>query len=176
MEKYRGHATFFVVGSCVKRYAASLRREVALGCEIGNHTYAHNNLKKLSGKQVHSVLEKTNRAVKKQTGRAPEIMRPPGGNHNSAVRRAVGMPIILWSVDTLDWKTRSTSDTIRCVLGKANDGAVVLMHDLHKPTARAADTIIKKLKAWGYQLVTVSELAAYRGGMSAGKTYSRFRK
>jgi len=176
LKKYRAHATFFVVGSNVGRYPASLRREVALGCEIGNHTYSHNNLTRLSSGQIQSVLDKTNRAVKGRTGKNVRIMRPPGGNINPSVCRAVGMPVILWSVDTLDWKTRSTSATIQCVLRRAQDGSVVLMHDLHKPTARAADTIIRTLKGRGYQLVTVSELAAYRGGMSAGRTYSRFRR
>ncbi len=176
LKKYKARATFFVVGGSVGRYPGSIRRAAALGCEIGNHTYSHNKLTRLAPRQVKSVLEKTNRAVRAQTGRNIRIMRPPGGSVNPSVCRAAEMPVILWSIDTLDWKTRSTSATIRCVLRRARDGDVVLMHDLHKPTARAAESIIRTLKARGYQLVTVSEMAAYRGGMSPGKIYSRFRR
>ena len=86
------------------------------------------------------------------------------------------MPLIMWSVATQDWKTRSSSATIQCVKQNAFDGAVVIMHDLHKSTADAADTIVGHLKSAGYQMVTVSELAAYRGGMKAGQVYSQFRK
>ena len=173
LEKYGAHATFFVVGSSVNRYADIIRREAALGCEIGNHTYSHKNLKNLSAAQVRSAIQETNRVVKQQCGLDIHVMRPPGGNYNSA---EVGMPLIMWSVATQDWKTRSSSATIQCVKQNAFDGAVVIMHDLHKSTADAADTIVGHLKSAGYQMVTVSELAAYRGGMKAGQVYSQFRK
>lgn len=176
LEKYGAHATFFVVGNRVNQYGDSLRREKLLGCEIGNHTYAHNNLKNLGVMQILSVISETNQAVKMQNGVDIHIMRPPGGGYNATVCNAVGMPIILWSVDTLDWRTRNTAATIQCVKEKANDGAIVLMHDLHQPTANAADAVIGYLQQAGYQMVTVSEMAAYRGGMIPGKVYSQFKK
>lgn len=176
LEKYDAHATFFVVGSSVNRYADSIRREAALGCEIGNHTYNHTNLRTLSAAQVQSAILETNRVVKQQCGLDIHVMRPPGGNYNSAVCAEVGMPVIMWSVATQDWQTRSSAATIQCVKQNAFDGAVVIMHDLHKSTADAADTIVGYLKSAGYQMVTISELAAYRGGMTAGKVYSQFRK
>ncbi len=175
LAKHGGHATFFVVGNKVNRYAGSVRRAVSMGCEIGNHTYDHSNLKNLSTVQVQSVLNQTNQAVKNQSGFQIRLVRPPYGSYNSAVSAAAGMPIIMWSIDTLDWKTRSTSATIQCVQQKAYDGAVVLMHDLHQPTALAADAVVKYLKNAGYQLVTISELAAYRGGLKNGTAYSQFR-
>lgn len=176
LEKYGAHATFFVVGSSVNQYAESIRREAKLGCEIGNHTYNHSNLKTLSAAQIHSAISETNRVVKNQCGLDIHVMRPPGGNYNSVVCAEVGMPLIMWSVATQDWQTRSSAATIQCVKQNAFDGAVVIMHDLHKSTADAADTIVGFLKSEGYQMVTVSELAAYRGGMEAGKVYSQFRK
>ncbi len=175
LAKYGGHATFFVVGSSVDRYADSIRRAVSLGCEIGNHTYDHSNLKNLSGTQVQSVLSRTNQAVKNQSGADIRLLRPPYGSYSSATFGAAGMPVIMWSIDTLDWKTRSTSATIQCVQQKAYDGAIVLMHDLHRPTVMAADAIMKYLKSAGYQLVTVSEMAAYRGGLKKDAAYSQFR-
>ena len=176
LEKYGAHATFFVVGNRVNNYGSSIRREVALGCEIGNHTYGHNSLGSLGASQVQSVLAATNRTVKKQAGVDIHIMRPPGGGYNSITCAAAGMPLILWSVDTLDWKTRNTAATIQCVQQNARDGAVVLMHDLHQPTANAADAIISYLKSAGYQMLTVSEMAAYRGGLAAGVVYTQFGK
>ncbi len=176
LEKYKVHATFFVVGNRAGVYADSLRKEIGLGCEIGNHTYAHTMLSSLGEKLIAEALEKTTQAVKRETGVEISLMRPPGGACNQTVRRAAGMPIIMWSIDTRDWQTRSTSATIQCVSEKAYDGAIVLMHDIHSPTVKAADEIIRRLKADGYQLVTVSELSAYRGGMKNGEVYSQFRR
>ncbi len=84
-------------------------------------------------------------------------------------------PIIMWSIDTLDWKTRNTQSTVDKVLGNVKDGDVVLMHELYKQTGDAAVQIIPKLVERGYQLVTVSEMAKYRGGLESGKVYSSFR-
>lgn len=176
LAKYDGHATFFVVGTSVNSYAGSLRRAASMGCEIGNHTYNHSNLKNLSSGQVQSVVSRTSQAVKDLTGVTIRLLRPPYGSYNNTTFAAAGMPVIMWSVDTLDWKTRSTSATIQSVQKHAYDGAIVLMHDLHHPTALAADAIMKYLKSAGYQLVTVSEMAAYRGGLNNHKAYSQFRK
>ena len=103
-------------------------------------------------------------------------MRPPGGSYNKTVRNSVGKPILYWSVDTRDWATRSSSKTIRAVLGNAKDGDIVLMHDLYESTASASRTIIPELVDRGYQLVTIDEMAALRGGMKNGSVYSSFRK
>ena len=175
LEKYEAHATFFVVGNRVNQYGGSIRREAELGCEIGNHTYGHNNLGSLPASQIQQALLQTNSLVKKLSGTDIHVMRPPGGSYNATVCAAAGMPVIMWSVDTLDWKTRNTAQTIQCVGKNAYDGAVVLMHDLHKPTADAADAVMNNLRSAGYQMVTISELAYYRGGMLAGKVYSQFR-
>lgn len=174
LKKYDAHATFFVVGNRVSQFADSLKQEVALGSEIGNHTYGHNSLGKLSAAQVQSVLAQTNQIVKRYAGVDIHILRPPGGGYTSATLAAAGMPAVLWSVDTMDWKTRNTAATIRCVQQKAYDGAIVLMHDLHASTAYAADAVMKYLKEQGYQMVTVSEMAAYRGGMKNIGAYSQF--
>lgn len=178
LEKYDARATFFVVGDRVdgnSRYQSYVKRAVDLGCQIGNHTYEHKTLTSLSDKQIKSQISKCDAAVKKAAGVVPAIMRPPGGSRNSTVDQAVGKPLILWSIDTLDWKTRDSSQTISAVLDHIKDGDIVLMHDLYSATAEASKTIIPSLIKKGYQLVTVEELAAYRGGMKAGKRYSSFR-
>lgn len=85
------------------------------------------------------------------------------------------MPVILWSIDTLDWKTRNAASTQAAVLNKVRDGDIVLMHDLYSQTAAASRAIIPELVRRGYQLVTVSELSDCRGAMAAGGVYSAFR-
>lgn len=87
-----------------------------------------------------------------------------------------GKPSIIWSIDTLDWKTRDSASTQKAVLNHVKDGDIVLMHDLYKATATASQTIIPELTRRGYQLVTVSELAECRGGMKQNKSYSKFPK
>ena len=103
-------------------------------------------------------------------------MRPTGGATNTNVKKWVGMPSIIWSIDTLDWKTRNADSTKRAVLDHVKDGDIVLMHDLYSATATASETIIPELVKQGYQLVTVSELAECRGGMEQNKSYSKFPK
>lgn len=178
LEKYDARATFFVVGDRIdgnSRYQSYVKRAVDLGCQIGNHTYEHKTLTSLSAAQIQSQISKCDAAVNKAAGVIPSIMRPPGGARNSTVDQAVGKPLILWSIDTLDWKTRDSSSTISAVLDDIRDGDIVLMHDLYSATAEASKTIIPSLIKKGYQLVTVEELAACRGGMEKGKRYSSFR-
>ena len=103
-------------------------------------------------------------------------MRPPGGCVNDTVKSQTGMPMILWSIDTLDWRTRNAASTKTAVLDHVKDGDIVLMHDLYEATANASTTIIPTLVERGYQLVTVSELAECRGGMKDGCLYYSFRK
>ena len=106
------------------------------------------------------------------------IMRPPGGFIDStslSVLGSMGMPAVMWSIDTEDWKNRNPQKIIDSVLGKVRDGDIILMHDIYTTTADAAEVLIPALTAQGYQLVTVSELAACRGGMVPGNKYSRFR-
>ncbi len=178
LKKYNSVATFFVVGNRVKTYSSTVKAAYEMGCEIGNHTYEHVTLTKLSSAAITSQLVSTNNAVKAITGVAPVIMRPPGGSYNDTVKSVaatIGLSIINWSIDTRDWETHSVSATINAVLNKVQDGDVVLMHDLYSWTATASETIIATLVARGYQLVTVSELAECKGGMSAGTVYTKFR-
>lgn len=169
-------ATFFVVGNRVPTYSDTVKKAHDMGCEIGNHTYEHKNLTRVSEAEVKRQITKTNRNVKKVTGQAPVIVRPTGGATNANVKQWVGMPSIIWSIDTLDWKTRNAGSTKKAVLDHVKDGDIVLMHDLYSATASASETIIPELVKRGYQLVTVSELAECRGGMKETGAYYSFRK
>ena len=169
-------ATFFVVGNRVPMYSDTVKKAYDMGCEIGNHTYEHKSLPNLSETEVKRQISKTNKEVKKAIGEKPVIMRPTGGATNANVKQWVGMPSIIWSIDTLDWKTRNADSTKKAVLDHVKDGDIVLMHDLYSATASASETNIPELVKRGYQLVTVSELAECRGGMKETGAYYSFRK
>ncbi|MCR5666794.1 MAG: polysaccharide deacetylase family protein [Eubacterium sp.] len=176
LKKYDARATFFVVGSNAKNYKSILKKADSLGCEIGNHTYSHPYLSKLSASGVRSQMSKTDKIVKSATGHKTTLMRTPYGAFNSTVKSSVGKPIILWSIDTLDWKTRNTTKTVNCVMSNAKDGDIVLMHDIHEPTKNAVLKMVPRLVKKGYQLVTVSELAQYRGyKLKNGNVYHSLR-
>lgn len=157
--KYGQRCTFFMVGDRVKSRAAEVRRMAAEGHEIANHTYSHEYLNHLSASDIRSQVKKCNDVLEEVSGVRPRIMRLPGGNKNSTVLQNVDMPIILWSIDTLDWKTKDASKTKAAVIGHVKDGDIVLMHELYSATADATESIVPKLVDQGFQLVTVSELA-----------------
>lgn len=178
LEAHGGKATFFMVGNRVPGTAATVSRMAALGCEVGNHTNDHKYLTNLGDAGIRSNLGQASANITNACGVAPALMRPTGGYYNAAsleTLRSMGMPAIMWSIDTLDWKHRNAQRTINTVLNQVRDGDIILMHDIYGATADAAESIIPALVARGYQLVTVSEMASVRGGMAPGQTYSSFR-
>lgn len=178
LEEYGARATFFMVGQQAERNMGIVKQMVEQGCEVANHTYDHTLMTKVPPEELASQLARTNQVVSDASGISPILMRPCGGARSDAGMNVVGaisMPAVLWSIDTLDWKTRDAQNTINTVLDNVKDGDIILMHDLYDATAEASQTLIPELINRGYQLVTVSELASYRGGMLPGKTYSRFR-
>ena len=178
LEANGGRATFFMVGNRVASYASTVKRMADLGCETDSHTWAHTYLTGMSEGEILQSLNQTRDAIVAAGGNAPKGVRPPGGKINDASKAVLakaGMPSIIWSVDTLDWKTRNAQNTINVVLNQVKDGDIVLMHDIYSTSADAAEVIIPELVNRGYQLVTVSEMAQYRGGIQAGHVYNRFR-
>ncbi len=176
LEQNGGLATFFVVGNRVKSYSKTINRARAMGCQIGNHSYSHTFYSGLTAKEIRQQIKKCNAAVEKAVGEAPVITRTPGGNASDAVKKAVGMPVILWNVDTQDWKTRNAESVYREVMRHAKDGNIVLMHDLYASTAEASKRFIPKLVEQGFQLVTVEEMALLKGTkLKAGQVYFSFR-
>ena len=172
---YGQRATFFLVGDRIPSRAAEVQRMIAEGHEIGNHTYSHKYLNKCDAATIRSQVAKCNETVAATTGVSPALMRLPGGNKNSTVLANVAMPIILWNVDTQDWKYRNADHVKGAVIGKVKDGDIVLMHELYGSTATAVETIVPTLVSQGFQLVTVSELAQFRGYAPApGQIYYSF--
>ncbi len=176
MNLYGGKCTFFMVGNRVTSYAAEVQRMAREGFEVANHTQDHPNLKKLGAAQIQAQVNACNDVIQAVSGVRPTVMRLPGGNKNNTVLANTGMPIILWNIDTNDWKTKSAQATVNAVLGKVKDGDIVLMHELYSSTAAATETLVPALVSQGFQLVTVSELAFYKGKtLTAGQVYYSIR-
>lgn len=175
LEEVGGRGTFFVVGQRVEIYEESMNRAVGMGCEIANHTWEHAYLDTLDAAGIVDQITRTNDIVEQVTGVRPTLMRPTGGRVTDTVQANVGMPMIYWSLDTEDWATQSTSSTVNRIMNNVQDGDIILMHDLYGATAEASKQVIKQLTEQGYQLVTVSEMAAARGvTMENGIVYYDF--
>ena len=174
LEKYGARATFFMVGTRIndntKKY---LKRELELGCELGNHTYNHDHY----GKTVTEAdVVKCSDAVYKACGKRPTAFRCPGGNMSSVMQNTAkkeGMIIAYWSVDTEDWKSRNPAQIISRAEHGAYDGSIILMHDIYSSTADAVEKIVPALVKKGYQIVTVSEMIQAKTGKApqAGQQY-----
>lgn len=154
------HATFFVLGTAAHAKPEVVRRMVAEGHEVGNHTWSHKQLSKLSARAQGTEMRRGIEAIT-AAGATPTVFRPPYGTYNAATRSAAGLPIVLWDIDTLDWKTRSTEKTIEAAL-TAKAGSIVLMHDIHASTVDAVPQIVSGLRERGFTLVTVSQLLGHK--------------
>ena len=177
LETHGARATFYMVGNRMNSYPDVVRRMQAIGCEPASHTWNHTYLTRMSAQEIHANLNQLDVTLQNLTGARSVTMRPPGGYFNAGAGQALasyGVPAIMWSIDTLDWKTKNAQSTIDCVLGQVRDGDIILMHDLYGATADAASVLIPELVNRGYQLVTVSELAAHRGGIQPGQVYHAF--
>lgn len=175
LAQYGGKATFFMVGERVGSYKTEVQRMVAEGHEVANHTMNHKYLQKLGAAQIQAQVNNGNDAIQAACGVRPTLLRLPGGNHNAAVLANAGMPMIQWNVDTLDWKIRNADKTVAAVLNHVKDGDIILMHELYGATGDAVARIVPELHKRGFQMVTVSQMAAAKGrSLEAGKLYSSF--
>ena len=175
LAQYGGKATFFMVGERVGSYKTEVQRMVAEGHEVANHTMNHKYLQKLGAAQIQAQVNNGNDAIQAACGVRPTLLRLPGGNHNATVLANAGMPMIQWNVDTLDWKTRNADKTVAAVLNHVKNGDIILMHELYGATGDAVARIVPELHKRGFQMVTVSQMAAAKGrSLEAGKLYSSF--
>lgn len=163
--KKRGlKATFFMVGQCVAEYPDIVKRMVAEGHEVANHSWSHPALTKLGAEGVRKQMENTNDAIVKACGVKPVVMRPPYGATSAILNRRFaedfGMKVILWSVDPLDWKYRNANKVYTSIVQNTKPGGIILAHDIHATTVAAMPETFDTLLAKGFKFVTVSELIA----------------
>ena len=167
LAEYGVRATFFVVGENAEWYPELVRRELAAGHEIGNHTYSHANLRKSGYDTVLTEILDMENAVYENAEYRCHLLRPPGGLYGDPVCHAAEMldsHVILWSIDTRDWAHTPRKTIVDMVLDQVKSGDIILFHDYigggDSPTPDAIRQIIPALLARGYRFVTVSELLA----------------
>lgn len=158
LKKYDACATFFVVGNKVDFYDDTLREMLKQGSEIGNHSYSHKLLTRLSEKEFKEDLNKTQEIIKKLTGFTPKVFRPTYGGYTNKIKKYTDLSFVLWDVDSRDWSVKKKDKILKNVLPNVKSGSIVLMHDNHEYSLKALEPMIKELKSKGYKFVTVSEL------------------
>lgn len=177
LKKYGGHATFFVIGERAKQFPQTVKNILDGGNEIGNHTYDHTDLKTVSADKIHDEIDKTNDVLASEVGARPILVRPPNGSITQKIAEDIGKACVLWTVDPEDWKYRNVDKDYNNVMDVVRDGDIVLMHDIYKQSADAAQEIIRDLTKQGYKLVTVSQMIqiAQARGKSVGLIVSDLR-
>ncbi len=160
LEKHQVKATFFIVGWRVYSFKDQILQIARDGHDIGNHSYDHPYLNKLKREEIEEQLNNTNLAVKKVTGMDIKIYRPPYASYDErvlSIGNDLNMQLILWTINPEDWRSPGAEKIIKRIVGNAQDGSIVLLHD-KKQTADALPKLILSLKEKGFEFVTISEL------------------
>lgn len=177
LERYGVKATFFILGSNIKGNEKIITKMDQAGMELGNHMYSHKLITKLPEQKIKDEIMKVDQLIFDIVGKNPSLIRPSYGTFNKKINRLMDRPIIIWNVDTLDWKYHNSKRIASKVVKQASDGDIILMHDIYNATANSLEIFLPKLIDKGYQFVTVSELLYYKGiSPKKGKVYSNANK
>lgn len=158
LKKYDACGTFFLIGNKVDFYGDVLKRMLLEGSEIGNHSYDHKLLTRLSKADFQKEISKTQDAIKKVTGFTPTLFRPTYGGYTNILKSYTDLKFVLWDVDSRDWQVKTKDKIIKNILPNVKSGSIILMHDNHEYSLNALEDVLKSLKNQGYKFVTVSEL------------------
>lgn len=145
LQQYGASATFFMVSNRLSKSgnADCAKRMVELGCQLGNHTYDHSHY---GGDVTAQDISKGIEAIKAATGYTPTAFRPTGGYLSDVIKENASAPICLWNVDTNDWKYKDSEKLKNYVLYAADDGDIILMHDIYKTSAEAVQNSCRSLQ------------------------------
>jgi peptidoglycan/xylan/chitin deacetylase (PgdA/CDA1 family) len=161
--------TFFVVGECVQKNPNILRRASVEGHEIGNHSWSHPNLAKLSDEHIRTELKATHQLVADIVGTEPKLMRPPYGELSQIQRQWIrdefNYTIVLWDVDPVDWERPGSNIVATRIISNTRASSIVLSHDTLSPTIQAMPEVFDTLLQKGFTFVTVSKLLALKKGV-----------
>ena len=158
LSKYGIKATFFVLGKNVSGNEEILKRMKADGHVIGNHSWSHPVLSKLSLDEAKKQITDTEDALTKVLGSSSKLMRPPYGAITDDIRNSLDLSFIMWDVDSLDWKSKNEASILTEIQREVKNGSIILMHDIHAETVNALPKVIDYLKEQGYEFVTVPEM------------------
>jgi peptidoglycan/xylan/chitin deacetylase (PgdA/CDA1 family) len=153
--------TFFVIGSRVAGSPSLVRRQLADGHELGNHSWSHSRLTSLTEQQVTDDLTRANDCIEAITGFRTLLMRPPYGELTKSQKRLVcelGYRLVYWHIDSLDWLYRDPVRIAERILKGSRSRSIVLAHDVHSTTVEAMPRVFDTLLAGGTRFLTVSEL------------------
>ena len=156
-----GKGTFFVVGNLIENRSDTVERIVLEGHQVAGHSWDHRQLTKLGSDELTQQIMATRAKIYEITGTDATVLRPPYGAVNEDVKNVceqLGVTIVNWSMDTLDWKYKDADKIYNTIINDVKDGDIILCHDLHGTTVDAMERVIPALIEQGYQLVTVSEL------------------
>ena len=168
------HATFFVIGENVEGNELLLQRMEGEGHQIGLHTYHHKCLEGLTAADFYTEVDSLRQTLTALLGRESFMLRPPYGMMNAATQARAAAPIVLWSVDPEDWSDRDTTRQVAAIVDRAQDGDIILLHDIYPSSVETALQVVDTLMARGYHFVTVEELFAIRGKTpEAGTVYRK---
>jgi peptidoglycan/xylan/chitin deacetylase (PgdA/CDA1 family) len=173
LARYDARATWFALGEVVTDSPSTLAQIARAGHEVGNHSWSHPELTRLRTSSIESQIERTTRTIDAATGQEPSLVRPPYGSISGRVDRVLGRlgsPVILWDVDSLDWKSLNSSRVYSRVMRQVRPGSIVLLHDIHPSTVAAVPRILRALAARGYAFVTVSDL--FDDDLAPGEVYT----
>lgn len=157
------HATFFLIGSQIEAHRETVVRMAAEGHQVGLHTWDHVSLQGSTPEAIRAQLDPCRALLTELVGPAGFMLRPPYGFVDETLRANAQAPIVCWSVDTEDWKDKDPDRILRVCLDQAEDGAILLLHDIYDTSVQAALRAVDALLAQGYTFVTVEELFALRG-------------
>lgn len=166
LSKYHVHATFFVVGIRVKQEPEQVREMVADGDEIGDHTFDHLRLNKLSSREIQNEIKWDDECIYRAAGAHPTVMRPPGERFNENVlqiAKKMGYVTVDWTNAAKDYEEQTPDYIVRHVVDSMGNGSIILLHQDSPATAAALPRIIVALKKRGYRFVTVSTMLAHLG-------------
>lgn len=172
LKKYDASATFFMLGQKMEKNVDLLKRMVQEGHELANHSFDHANLSKLDVDGIKYQINTTQDLIFQLSGFESRLIRPPYGAISKTLRSVTPIPMVLWSIDSLDWKSRNVESIKAEVLPYVKDGSVILLHDIYGSTAQALEEMMPILKEQGYQFVTVSQLYEYRPERKKLDTFS----
>lgn len=176
LKEYGASATFFIVGNNINQSrGAAIAYAYENGCEIGMHSFTHTKAlyyHVCTDAEYIQDMQKTADAINQYVPAPVTLMRPPGGNITAARVASCPYSVILWNVDSEDWryKSRTTPEEtaanvnaiVENVMRDIDDGDIVLMHEIYENSYEAFCILIERLYAEGYEIVSVTELLGDR--------------
>lgn len=165
LDQYEAKATFLLVGRQAETYPELVRMIVERGHEVGNHSYSHRNLARLSQLEVERELVITRQIVRRACGKFVTLFRPPGGNYNQGVRSAAqstGFTTLFWNANICDYPAAAPDNICQAMLERIGERSIILLHNGYDATPEVLPCLLPELKRRGYRMSTVSDLSSHK--------------